>query len=67
MSKVFSLSKLYVVEPFKSYMEETISRQVDQLWAKVECCREIYIIRSELWFPCLLSWLSGVAAEITRL
>ena len=71
VSKLSSLSKLHVIEPFKSYLDGTISGQVDQLLTKVECCshtkRESNISWSELWFPCLLSWLSGVAAEITRL
>ena len=65
------MSKLHVIEPFKSYTEETLSRQVDHIWTKGECCshtkRESDISWSELWFPCLLSWLSGVAAEIMRL
>ena len=59
-----------MIEPFKSYMEATTSGQVDQLWTKVECCshaRESEISRLKLWLSCLLSWLSGVAAEITRL
>ena len=66
-SKFFSLSKLHVIVPFKSYMEATTYGQVDQLWTKVECCshtRESEISRPELWLPCLLSLLSGVAAEI---
>ena len=69
-SKLFSLSKLHVIEPFKRYMEATTSGQVDQLWTKVECCshtRKSEISRPELWLPCLLSWLSGVAAEIITL
>ena len=62
-----SLSKLHVIVPFKSYMEETTSGQVDQLWTNIECfnhTKESEICRPELWLPCLLSWLRGVAAEI---
>ena len=50
-SKLFSLSKLHVIEPFKSYMEATPSVQVDQLWTKVECyshTRESEISQPEL-------------------
>ena len=70
-SKFFSLSKLNVILPFKSYMEATTSGKVDQLWTKVECCshtreREISQpeVLAELWLPCLLSWHGGVADEI---
>ena len=59
-----------MIELFKSYMDATTSGQVDQLLTKAECCvhtRESEMSLPELWLPCLLSWISKVAAEITRL
>ena len=35
--KLFPMSKLYQIEPFKSYMEATTAGWVDQLWIKGDC------------------------------
>ena len=56
VSKLFSLSKWHVIEPFKSYMEETISRQVDPLLTG----RVIQPVRTVVSLPAeLVEWSSS--------
>ena len=58
--KIFSLSKLLEIEPFKSYMEATTAGRVDQLWTKGDySSHPQHLLRKVkswpgLWLPCLL-------------